>query len=169
MFVVVVALLGCCFVLFVFSVCALVLFCFVFQAEGVQSYFGVNVYADPPDGIHNNINTREALRGYDPKLYAFIEEFFPCDNTYIDRCENDRGEGENSINSSLPGKKKTPFHDIFICIFLNKSFCNSIKISLKFVHKGLINNNPALVRIMACHWIGDEPLSEAMLTRYMPH
>ena len=35
--------------------------------------------------------------------------------------------------------------DIFKCIFLNKNVLISIKISLKFVPKGQINNIPALV------------------------
>ena len=36
----------------------------------------------------------------------------------------------------------------------------SIKISLKFVHKGPINNIPALVQMMAWRRPGDKPLSE---------
>ena len=35
--------------------------------------------------------------------------------------------------------------NIFRCIFVNEMFCILIKISLKFVAKGPINNNPALV------------------------
>ena len=35
--------------------------------------------------------------------------------------------------------------DIFKCIFLNEIFWILIKISLKFVPKGPIDNNPALV------------------------
>ena len=35
--------------------------------------------------------------------------------------------------------------DIFKCIFFNEQFCILIKISLKFVPKGPIDNNPALV------------------------
>ena len=35
--------------------------------------------------------------------------------------------------------------DIFKCIFLNENVFISIKISLKFVPKGQINNIPALV------------------------
>ena len=35
--------------------------------------------------------------------------------------------------------------DIFNYIFSNEKFCILIQISLKFVPKGLINNNPALV------------------------
>ena len=38
---------------------------------------------------------------------------------------------------------------IFKCIFLNEDVWISIKISLKFVPKGPINNIPALVQIMA--------------------
>ena len=49
--------------------------------------------------------------------------------------------------------------DIFKCIFLNENVCILIKISLKFVPKGPINNIPALVQIMAWHRPGDKPLS----------
>ena len=35
--------------------------------------------------------------------------------------------------------------DIFRNIFVNEKFCILIKISLKFVPKGPIDNNPALV------------------------
>ena len=53
--------------------------------------------------------------------------------------------------------------DNFKCIFLNKNLWNSIKISLKFVPKGPINNIPALVQIMAWRRPGDKPLSEPMM------
>ena len=36
--------------------------------------------------------------------------------------------------------------DIFRCIFVNEKFCILIKISLKFVPKGPIDNNPVLVQ-----------------------
>ena len=62
---------------------------------------------------------------------------------------------------------------IFKCIFFNEKFCILIKISLKFVPKGSIDNYPALVQIIAWHQIGDKPLSEPMLTQftgtYMQH
>ena len=35
--------------------------------------------------------------------------------------------------------------DIFMCMFVNEKFCIFIKISQKFVPKGLIDTNPALV------------------------
>ena len=49
--------------------------------------------------------------------------------------------------------------DTFNHIFFNENVRISIKISLKFVPKGSIINIPALVQIMACRRIGDNPLS----------
>ena len=50
------------------------------------------------------------------------------------------------ISSSLPGQNGRHFaDDIFGCIFLNEKFWILIKNSLKFIPKGLIDNNPALV------------------------
>ena len=54
--------------------------------------------------------------------------------------------------------------DILRYIFVNEKICILIEISLMFVHKGPIDNNPALVKVMAWYWIGDKPLSETMLT-----
>ena len=54
--------------------------------------------------------------------------------------------------------------DIFKCIFLNEKISISITISLKFVPKGQINDNPALVQIMAWSRPGDKPLLEPMMT-----
>ena len=45
----------------------------------------------------------------------------------------------------------------------------SIKISLKFVPKGLINNIPPLVLIMAWRRPGDKPSSEPMIVRSLTH
>ena len=53
--------------------------------------------------------------------------------------------------------------DIFKRIFMNENKWISIKISLKFVPKGPINNIPALVQIMAWRREGDKSLSEAMM------
>ena len=51
-------------------------------AEGAQSFFNCHISVDPPNGIHNNINTRDKLLRYDPGLYGLLEEVFPCKNTY---------------------------------------------------------------------------------------
>ncbi|XP_078598036.1 uncharacterized protein LOC144874087 [Branchiostoma floridae x Branchiostoma japonicum] len=60
-----------------------------FWAEGVQSFFNVNNESDPPDGVHNHVNTRAELLAYDPTLYALIAEIFPCGNLIVNRCEKD--------------------------------------------------------------------------------
>ena len=56
--------------------------------------------------------------------------------------------------------------DIFRCIFVNEKFFIFIEISQKFVPKSPINNIRAIVQLMARRWIGDKPLSEAMLTQF---
>ena len=63
----------------------------------------------------------------------------------------------------------TSFTDILKCILLNENLLISIRISLKLVPKGLANNIPALVQIMACRRPGDKPLSEAMIVRLLMH
>ena len=59
--------------------------------------------------------------------------------------------------------------DIFKCIFLNENVWIPIKISLKFVPRGLINNIPALVQIMTWRYQGDKPLSEPMMVNLPTH
>ena len=58
--------------------------------------------------------------------------------------------------------------DTFKQVFMNENVRISMNISLKFVPKGLINNIPALVQIMAWRRPGDKPLSEPMFA-YMRH
>ena len=48
------------------------------------------------------------------------------------------------------------------CIFLNENVWIPNKISLRFVPKGPINNNPSLVQITAWRRPGNKPLSEPM-------
>ena len=59
--------------------------------------------------------------------------------------------------------------DVFKCIFLNENVWTSLKISLKFLPKGPINNIPSLVQIMAWRRPGDKPLSEPMVVRLLTH
>ena len=59
--------------------------------------------------------------------------------------------------------------DTFMRIFLNENVRISIKVSLKFVPKGPINNIPALVQIMAWRRSGDKPLSEPMMVSLLTH
>ena len=76
----------------------------------------------------------------------------------------------NHLNKLRPRQNGRHFaDDIFKCIFGNENVWISIKISLKFVRKGPINNIPALVQIMAWHRPGDKPLSEAMMIHLPTH
>ena len=56
--------------------------------------------------------------------------------------------------------------DIFKFILMNKKFCILIRISLKFVPKGPINNIPAMGQIMAWRRSDDNPLFEPMLIEF---
>ena len=78
---------------------------------------------------------------------------------------------KHAINDSLrPRPNRRHFaDDILKCIFLNEDVWIPSNISLKFVPKGLINNNPALVQVMAWRRPGDKPLSELMLVRLPTH
>lgn len=48
-----------------------------YWAEGVQSWFNANLEAIPTNGVHNQINTHDELKAYDPTLYALIAEWLP--------------------------------------------------------------------------------------------
>ena len=41
-----------------------------------QSWFGLNDWAIPTNGIHNQINTRHELEAYDPRIAELVEEVF---------------------------------------------------------------------------------------------
>ena len=57
----------------------------------------------------------------------------------------------------------------FKCIFLNENAWISLKISLRFVPKIQINNNPALVQIMTWCRPGSKPLSEPTMLSLLVH
>ena len=73
------------------------------------------------------------------------------------------------VNSSPPGQNGHHFADTFKCIFFNENVIISIKISLRFVPKGPINNIPALVQIMARCQPGDKPFSDQMMVSLPMH
>ena len=75
-----------------------------------------------------------------------------------------------AINTLRPRQDGRHFlDDIFKRIFLNENVDISIKISLKFVSKGPINNISSLVQVMAWRWPGDKPLSEPMAASLLTH
>ena len=56
------------------------------------------------------------------------------------------------INTLRPRQDGRHFPDnIFKCIFLNENLWILIKVSLKFIPRGLVNNIPALIQ-----WLGAE-------------
>ena len=74
------------------------------------------------------------------------------------------------INPLRPRQNGRHFaDDVFKCIFLNENVLILLKISLKFVPKGLINNIPSLVQRMVWRRPGDKPLSEPMMVSLLTH
>ena len=74
------------------------------------------------------------------------------------------------INTLRPRQNGRRFaKDTFKRIFLNENVRVLNKISPKFVPKGPINNNPALVQIMAWRRSGDKPLFEPMTVSLLMH
>ena len=77
------------------------------------------------------------------------------------------------INTLRPIQNSRHFADnTYKRIFLNETARISIKISLKFVSKGPVNDNSALVRILAGRRPSDKSMSEPMMVRlyaYMRH
>ena len=87
---------------------------------------------------------------------SIIRKACPCHDVII-RCAG-------SFNTLRPRQNGRHFaDDIFKYIFLNENVWIPIRISLKFVPKGPINNIPSLVQIMAWRRPGDKPLSETMM------
>ena len=74
------------------------------------------------------------------------------------------------VNTLRPRRNEQHFaDDIFKRIFFNENVWIAINISLKYVPKGLINNMPALVQIMAWRRSVDKPLSEPMMVSLPTH
>ena len=109
----------------------------------------------------------------------FSQDMFSCNMTHEivityemqnDRCIYNSLKICRNINILRPRQNGRQFpDDIFKCIFLNENVWISIKISLKFVPKGPINNIPALVQIMPWHRPGDRTLSEPMMVKLLTH
>lgn len=52
-------------------------------AEGVQCWFNVNKKEAVTNGIHNDINTRDKLKLYDPRLHDLISMYFAVDKKNV--------------------------------------------------------------------------------------
>ena len=74
------------------------------------------------------------------------------------------------VNTLRPRQNGRPYGDeILKSIFLNENVWIPIKISLKFVPKGPVNNIPALVQIMGWRHPGGKPLSEPVMVSLPTH
>ena len=60
----------------------------------------------------------------------------------------------------------TSADDIFKCIFLNENYEITIRITLKFVHRSPIDNNPALVQVVGWRRTDDKLMPEPMLIKF---
>ena len=77
---------------------------------------------------------------------------------------------EEAVNTLRPRQNGCHFADnTFKGIFLNENVGIFIKISLKFVPKGQIDNISTLVQMMAWRRPGDKPLSEPMMVSLPMH
>ena len=78
--------------------------------------------------------------------------------------------GLQCINTLRPWQNGRHFAgNFFKCIFLNQNVRIPIKMSLKFVLKGSVNNIPALVQIMAWSRSGDKPSTEPVMVSLPSH
>ena len=88
----------------------------------------------------------------------------------IDYCaSNSPATGEFSSQKPVMRNGRHFADDNFKCIFFNENSWNPIKISLKFVPKGLINNIPTWVQIMVWRRWGAKPLFEPMMVSLLTH
>ena len=103
---------------------------------------------------------------FESSFFFHFVDFFPLMHHWNGKCNI----FFHLFNSSPPEQNVSHFaDDIFKYIFLNENVWISIKISLKFVPKGPINNIAALVQMMAWRWPGDKPWSEPMMVRLPTH
>ena len=119
----------------------------------------------PPWGDFRDVSAKDDRYLTCPFIYALALSFFffftLIASSFI---------GWDLVNSLRPRQNGRHFaDDTFKRIFMNENVRIAINISLKFVPKGLINNIPALVQIMAWHRPGDKPLSETMMVNLLTH
>ena len=89
------------------------------------------------------------------------------DSVYLLRFAHDPITHLNTLRPRQNGRHFPD--DIFKCIVLNENVWISIKISLKFVPEGHIENIPSLIQIMAWRRQGDKSWSEPIMVRLLTH
>ena len=131
----------------------------------MNDYKNINTYSiidcawDDEDGVADH----EWTLVYDSKCTVIIDTCFYILDYLMFHCEY-------VVNTLRPRQNGRHFpDDIFKCIFLKENVWILIKISIKFVPKGPINNIPALVQIMAWRRPGDKPLFEPRMVSLLMH
>ena len=99
-----------------------------------------------------------------------MTKFFPVYECLLESCVIKSQVRAQELTHWGREKNRRHFAEpIFKCVFLYENALISIKISLKFIPKGPINNIPTLVQIMAWRRPGDKPLSEPMMIISLTH
>ena len=102
--------------------------------------------------------------------YYYCRSWYRHQQTHASKCSHTIFSAYASFRTLRPRQNGLHFpDDIFKYIFWNENHWISIKISLKLVPKGQINNIPSLFEIMAWRRPGDKPLSEAMMVSLPTH
>ena len=131
------------------------------QWKHKMDYYGV-VFAHLDTGCGINVKDPEGLDSD-----RWIPHSRCCENPARAKALAGFSRHLSLYNTLRPRQNGRRFaDDTFKRIFLNKNVRLSIKISLKFVPKGTINNIPTLVQIMAWRRTGNKPLSEPMMTQF---
>ena len=73
------------------------------------------------------------------------------------------------LNTLKPRQYGYRITNVFKRTFLNENVWILIKMSLKCVAKGPVNNIPSLLQVMAWRRSGDKPISEPMVVRLQMH
>ena len=102
-------------------------------------------------------------------LSLFIDVLFPFHARHYMISSRHFASAFPSFYTLRPRQNGRHFPDIFKRIFLNENIRILIKISLKFVPQGPINNIPAMAQIMFWLRPGNKPLSEPMMVRLPMH
>ena len=88
------------------------------------------------------------------QLFVFLQNYSACKRVL----GGNAASGNTGVHLTLPGQNGHHFADnIFKCIFMNEKCCILIRISLKFVPNGPIDNKSSLFQVMAWCQPGDKP------------
>ena len=97
-----------------------------------------------PRWVHHWMGRASSLRGQDWRISGEIQCWI------------------NTFRLKVNGQH---FGNILKCIFFNENNWFFIQFSPKTIPRGPIEHKSTLVQVMDCHWTGDKPLPEPMLTQ----